>query len=91
MLPQMSGLSAHLTTAPSSGAVPYQLFILANSPYPVSHPGQQMLCCRQVDRQCSGGWQGRICFARLKVPAPDGSGSVVDHGVHAFIVPHAQP
>ena len=26
-------------------------------------------------------------FARLKVPAPDGSGSLDDHGVHAFIVP----
>ncbi len=26
-------------------------------------------------------------FARLKVPAPDGSGSIDDHGVHAFIVP----
>ncbi|KAK9811518.1 hypothetical protein WJX72_005162 [[Myrmecia] bisecta] len=26
-------------------------------------------------------------FARLKVPAPDGSGAVDDHGVHAFIVP----
>ncbi|KAL4429343.1 hypothetical protein ABPG77_005117 [Micractinium sp. CCAP 211/92] len=26
-------------------------------------------------------------FARLKVPAPDGSGPLDDHGVHAFIVP----
>ena len=26
-------------------------------------------------------------FARLKVPAPDGSGAIDDHGVHAFIVP----
>jgi len=26
-------------------------------------------------------------FARLKVPAPDGSGTLDDHGVHAFIVP----
>lgn len=26
-------------------------------------------------------------FARLKVPAPDGSGALDDHGVHAFIVP----
>ena len=26
-------------------------------------------------------------FARLKVPASDGSGAVDDHGVHAFIVP----
>lgn len=26
-------------------------------------------------------------FARLRVPAPDGSGSVDDHGVHAFVVP----
>ncbi|KAH7619063.1 hypothetical protein Ndes2526B_g06014 [Nannochloris sp. 'desiccata'] len=26
-------------------------------------------------------------FARLKVPAPDGSGVLDDHGVHAFIVP----
>ncbi len=26
-------------------------------------------------------------FARLKVPSPDGSGSVVDHGVHAIVVP----
>ena len=26
-------------------------------------------------------------FARLKVPSPDGSGALDDHGVHAFIVP----
>jgi len=26
-------------------------------------------------------------FARLKVPAPDGSGAIDDQGVHAFIVP----
>ena len=26
-------------------------------------------------------------FARLKVPSPDGSGAVDDHGVHAFVVP----
>ena len=26
-------------------------------------------------------------FARLKVPSPDGSGAIDDHGVHAFIVP----
>ena len=26
-------------------------------------------------------------FARLRVPASDGSGAVDDHGVHAFIVP----
>jgi acyl-CoA oxidase len=26
-------------------------------------------------------------FARLRVPAPDGSGTIDDHGVHAFIVP----
>ncbi|GAB4821751.1 hypothetical protein N2152v2_008797 [Parachlorella kessleri] len=26
-------------------------------------------------------------FARLKVPAPDGSGALDDHGVHAFVVP----
>ena len=26
-------------------------------------------------------------FARLKVPSPDASGVLVDHGVHAFIVP----
>lgn len=26
-------------------------------------------------------------FARLKVPSPDGSGLLQDHGVHAFIVP----
>lgn len=26
-------------------------------------------------------------FARLKVPAPDGSGTLVDHGVHAIVVP----
>ncbi len=26
-------------------------------------------------------------FARLKVPAPDGSGVLDDHGVHAFVVP----
>ena len=26
-------------------------------------------------------------FARLKVPASDGSGAMDDHGVHAFIVP----
>ncbi|PRW59741.1 acyl-coenzyme A oxidase peroxisomal isoform B [Chlorella sorokiniana] len=26
-------------------------------------------------------------FARLKVPSPDGSGALDDHGVHAFVVP----
>ena len=26
-------------------------------------------------------------FARLKVPSPDGSGAVDDHGVHALVVP----
>ena len=26
-------------------------------------------------------------FARLKVPSPDGSGAIDDHGVHAFLVP----
>ncbi|EIE21705.1 long-chain acyl-CoA oxidase [Coccomyxa subellipsoidea C-169] len=26
-------------------------------------------------------------FARLKVPSPDGSGTLVDHGVHAIVVP----
>jgi acyl-CoA oxidase len=26
-------------------------------------------------------------FARLKIPSPDGSGTVVDHGVHAIVVP----
>jgi hypothetical protein len=30
-------------------------------------------------------------FARLKVPAPDGSGTVVDHGVHAIVVPIRAP
>ena len=26
-------------------------------------------------------------FARLKVPDPQGTGKLVDHGVHAFLVP----
>jgi hypothetical protein len=30
-------------------------------------------------------------FARLKVPAPDGSGAIDDQGVHAFIVPLRDP
>ena len=31
--------------------------------------------------------QAASVFGRLKVPSPDGSGAVDDHGVHAFIVP----
>ena len=31
--------------------------------------------------------QAASVFARLKVPSPDGSGAVDDHGVHAFVVP----
>lgn len=30
-------------------------------------------------------------FARLKVPASDGSGAIDDQGVHAFIVPLRHP
>ena len=30
-------------------------------------------------------------FARLKVPAPDGSGAIDDQGVHAFVVPLRDP
>lgn len=30
-------------------------------------------------------------FARLKVPAADGSGAIDDQGVHAFIVPLRDP
>ncbi|KAK9822656.1 hypothetical protein WJX81_004971 [Elliptochloris bilobata] len=31
--------------------------------------------------------QAASVFARLKVPSPDGSGALDDHGVHAFVVP----
>ena len=42
--------------------------------------------CRWIGNAAEDGKMGTV-FARLKVPAPDGSGALDDHGVHAFIVP----
>lgn len=41
---------------------------------------------RWIGNAAEDGKMGTV-FARLKVPAPDGSGAIDDHGVHAFIVP----
>lgn len=42
--------------------------------------------CRWIGNAAEDGKMGTV-FARLKVPSPDGSGALDDHGVHAFIVP----
>lgn len=42
--------------------------------------------CRWIGNAAEDGKMGTV-FARLKVAAPDGSGALDDHGVHAFIVP----
>jgi len=42
--------------------------------------------CRWIGNAAEDGRAGTV-FARLKVPAPDGSGTLVDHGVHAIVVP----
>ena len=44
------------------------------------------LPCRWIGNAAEDGKMGTV-FARLKVPSPDGSGALDDHGVHAFIVP----
>ena len=44
------------------------------------------LACRWIGNAAEDGQMASV-FARLKVPAADGSGAVDDHGVHAFIVP----
>ena len=46
-----------------------------------------LCCCRRwIGNAAEDGKMGTV-FARLKVPSPDGSGALDDHGVHAFIVP----
>lgn len=42
--------------------------------------------CRWIGNAAEDGRASTV-FARLKVPSPDGSGSLVDHGVHAIVVP----
>ena len=44
------------------------------------------LICRWIGNAAEDGRASTV-FARLKVPSPDGSGSLVDHGVHAIVVP----
>ena len=48
--------------------------------------GSSFIICRWIGNAAEDGKMGTV-FARLKVPAPDGSGALDDHGVHAFIVP----
>ena len=42
--------------------------------------------CRWIGNAAEDGRMATV-FARLKVPSPDGSGAIDDHGVHAFLVP----
>ena len=42
--------------------------------------------CRWIGNAAEDGRMASV-FARLKVPASDGSGAMDDHGVHAFLVP----
>lgn len=53
-----------------------------------AHHLQRLICSchRWIGNAAEDGKMGTV-FARLKVPAPDGSGALDDHGVHAFIVP----
>jgi acyl-CoA oxidase len=46
--------------------------------------------CRWIGNAAEDGIMATV-FARLKVPAPDGSGAIDDQGVHAFIVPLRDP
>ena len=48
------------------------------------------MLCRWIGNAAEDGIMATV-FARLKVPAPDGSGALDDQGVHAFIVPLRNP
>ena len=41
---------------------------------------------RWIGNAAEDGRAGTV-FARLKVPSSDGQGNIVDHGVHAIVVP----
>lgn len=49
-----------------------------------------MYSCRWIGNAAEDGIMATV-FARLKVPAADGSGALDDQGVHAFIVPLRNP
>ncbi len=76
-----------IINTPDDGALKWYALHLRLLMFPLYTPGIHKYLHRRWIGNAAEDGRAATVFARLKVPSPDGSGSLVDHGVHAIVVP----